>query len=251
MPRPESDLATFCLRMGDNALILGQRTGEWCGRAPVLEEDIAFANMGLDLIGQVQLWYGLAGAELGKTPDELTYFRGERDFLNALLVEQPNTDFGHALMRQYLYDAWHLPMLDGLCSSSNADIAALAEKSVKEVRYHIDRSRDLIIRLGDGSEESRKRMQDALDWLWPFTADLLASDAADQALLADGVIPDPDHIRAVFEAEVQQTLANATLTLPQGILARTGGRDGVHSEHMGYLLAEMQSVARAHPGASW
>jgi len=242
--------ATFCLRMGDNALILGQRTGEWCGHAPVLEEDIAFANMGLDLIGQTQLWYGLAADELGKTPDELAFYRGEREFLNTLLVEQPNTDFAHALMRQYLFDAWHLPMLEGLAQSTHQGIADLAAKAVKEVRYHIDRSRDLIVRLGDGSPESHKRMQDALDWLWPFTADLLARDEADAALEAEGVIPGGETIQTAFDRETTEALATATLTIPDGP-RRTGGRSGNHSEHMGYLLAVMQSVPRAHPGARW
>lgn len=243
-------LATFCLRMGDNALILGQRTGEWCGHAPVLEEDIAFANMGLDLIGQTQLWYGMVSDELGQSPDELAFFRSEREFLNTLLVEQPNTDFAHALMRQYLFDAWHLPMLEGLTTSSHRPIAELAEKAVKEVRYHIDRSRDLIIRLGDGSAESHARMQAALNWLWPFTADLLARDEADDTLVAEGVIPDGDQIAARFAAETSETFARATLAAPDGP-RRTGGRTGNHSEHMGYLLAVMQSVPRAHPGARW
>lgn len=242
--------ATFCLRMGDNALILGQRTGEWCGHAPVLEEDIAFANMGLDLIGQTQHWFGLIADDLGRSPDELAFFRGEREFLNTLLVEQPNIDFAHALMRQYLFDAWHLPMLEGLAGSTHQGIADLAAKAVKEVRYHIDRSRDLIIRLGDGSEESHAKMQDALTWLWPFTADLLARDAADDALVAEGVIPDGDAIKAAFERETTEALAQATLTPPDGP-RRTGGRTGNHSEHMGYLLAVMQSVPRAHPGARW
>ncbi|WP_375172723.1 1,2-phenylacetyl-CoA epoxidase subunit PaaC [Pseudooceanicola sp.] len=245
-----SPFATFCLRMGDNALILGQRTGEWCGHAPVLEEDIAFANMGLDLIGQTQLWYGLVAEELGQTPDRLAFFRGEREFLNTLLVEQPNTDFAHALMRQYLFDAWHLPMLEGLSTSSHRGIAELAQKAVKEVRYHIDRSRDLIIRLGDGSAESHQRMQEALSWLWPFTADLLARDAMDDALVAEGVIPEGDGIAAVFERETAETFARATLTAPEGP-RRTGGRTGNHSEHMGYLLAVMQSVPRAYPDARW
>lgn len=250
MSAPMTPFATFCLRMGDNALILGQRTGEWCGHAPVLEEDIAFANMGLDLIGQTQHWYGLIADELGQSPDQLAFFRSEREFLNTLLVEQPNTDFAHALMRQYLFDAWHLPMLEGLSQSGHQGIRDLAAKAVKEVRYHIERSRDLIIRLGDGSPESHARMQAALDWLWPFTADLLARDAADEALVADGVIPDGDQIAARFTRETTETLAEATLTAPDGP-RRTGGRTGNHSEHMGYLLAVMQSVPRAHPDARW
>lgn len=244
---------TFCLRMGDNALILGQRTAEWCGHAPALEEDIAFANMGLDMIGQTQLWYALAvqAEGAGRTADDLAFLRPERQFLNAQLVEQPNVDFGHALMRQYLFDAWHLPMLDGLCKSGREDVRDLAQKSVKEVRYHIDRSRDLIVRLGDGSAESHRRMQDALDTLWPFTADLLATDDVDAGLVEQGVIPDPARVKAVFDAETAATFGRATLTMPENGLRRMGGRNGVHTEHMGYLLAEMQSVPRSYPGARW
>ncbi|SFP66826.1 1,2-phenylacetyl-CoA epoxidase subunit PaaC [Tranquillimonas alkanivorans] len=244
---------TFCLRMGDNALILGQRTAEWCGHAPVLEEDIAFANMGLDLIGQTQLWYGLAAEAEGKgrTPDDLAFLRPERQFLNSLLVEQPNTDFGHALMRQYLFDAWHLPMQEELAKSSHEGVRGLAQKTVKEVRYHLDRSRDLIVRLGDGSEESHKRMQDALDWLWPFTADLLATDEVDAQMADEGIAPVPALIAKAFDAETQATLARATLTIPETRLRRTGGRDGIHTEHMGYILAEMQSLQRTYPGARW
>lgn len=250
---PSDPFLAFCLRMGDNALILGQRTGEWCGRAPVLEEDIAFANMGLDLIGQTQLWYDLFSAREGKgrTQDQIAFLRDEREYVNSLLVEQPNTDFAHALMRQYLFDAWHLPMQEGLTNSADEDVAAIAAKTVKEVRYHIDRSRDLVIRLGDGSEKSKAMMQAALDWLWPFTADLVATDARDDALAAQGVIADPAQTRARFEAETETTFAAAGLTVPGGPLRRIGGRDGLHSEAMGYILAEMQSLPRAHPGATW
>ncbi|MCB8836381.1 1,2-phenylacetyl-CoA epoxidase subunit PaaC [Aurantimonas sp. VKM B-3413] len=244
---------TFALRMGDNSLILAQRTAEWCGHAPVLEEDIAFANMGLDLIGQAQLWYALAGEAEGKgrTPDDIAFLRTERQFLNSLLVEQPNVDFGHALMRQYLFDAWHLPMLDALTASTHDGVKALAGKAVKEVRYHLERSRDLVIRLGDGSEESHRRMQDALDALWPFTADLLGTDAVDEELAEKGVLPDTAAIESAFRAEAAATMARANLTLPGSGLSRTGGRNGVHSEHMGYILAEMQYLQRAYPGVAW
>ncbi|MGG7565138.1 1,2-phenylacetyl-CoA epoxidase subunit PaaC [Rhodovulum sp. DZ06] len=250
---PADPFLAFCLRMGDNALILAQRTGEWCGRAPVLEEDIAFANMGLDLIGQTQLWFELFAKTEGKgrTQDEIAFLREEREYLNSLLVEQPNADFAHALMRQYLFDAWHLPMQEGLEQSANEDVAAIAAKTVKEVRYHIDRSRDLVIRLGDGSEKSKAKMQAALDWLWPFTADLVASDALDDALAAEGIIPDPEQTRARFEAETEASLTEAGLVIPEGPLRRVGGRNGLHSEAMGYILSEMQSLPRAHPGASW
>ncbi|WP_321504625.1 1,2-phenylacetyl-CoA epoxidase subunit PaaC [Breoghania sp.] len=246
-------LLKFCMRMGDNALILAQRTGEWCGHAPVLEEDIAFANMGLDLIGQTQLWLKLAGEIEGKgrSADDLAFLRTERQFLNCLLVEQPNTDFAVALMRQYLFDAWHLPMLDGLTASSDKRVAAIAEKVVKEVRYHIDRSRDLVIGLGDGTTESNARMQGALNMLWPFVADLLATDQADEVLLAQGVIPDPETVAASFRAETAATFAAARLEMPEVELSRTGGRNGLHSEHMGYILSEMQYLQRTYPGVTW
>ena len=244
---------TFCLRMGDNALILAQRTGEWCGHAPALEEDIAFANMGLDLIGQTQLWLKLGGEAEGKgrSADDLAFLRTERQYCNCLLVEQPNVDFAHALMRQYLFDAWHLPMLDGLARSSDERVRAISAKVVKEVRYHIDRSRDLVIGLGDGTEESQARMQGALDALWPFTADLLATDEIDDDLIARGIIPEPSAIAAAFRAEIAATFAAARLTVPETDLVRTGGRNGVHTEHMGFILAEMQYLQRTYPGVNW
>ncbi len=243
----------FCLRMGDNALILGQRTGEWCGHAPVLEEDIAFANMGLDLIGQTQFWLKLAGEVEGKgrSADDLAFLRTEREFLNCLLVEQPNSDFAVALMRQYLFDAWHLPMLEGLTASRDERVAAIAEKVVKEVRYHIDRSRDLVIGLGDGTTESHARMQGALNTLWPFVADLLATDDADEELFAQGIIPDPETVAASFRAETAATFAAGKLETPETELTRTGGRNGLHSEHMGYILSEMQYLQRTYPGVNW
>ena len=246
-------LVTFCLRMGDTTLILGQQTAAWCGHAPVLEEDIAFANMGLDLIGQTQLWYEIAAqAEgQGRTPDDLAFFRTERQFLNAQLVERPNVDFAHALMRQYLFDAWHLPMQEALCESGHQAIRELAQKSVKEVRYHIDRSRDLIVRLGDGSEESHAMMQGALDALWPYAADLMAIDAVEQALVGIGMLPPLDRVACAFEAETAVTLDRATLAIPGNGHARTGGRTGIHTETMGYILAEMQQVPRSFPDARW
>ncbi len=246
-------LVTFCLRMGDTALILGQQTAAWCGHAPVLEEDIAFANMGLDLIGQTQLWYGLAteAEGAGRTPDDLAFLRSERQFLNAQLAERPNVDFAHALMRQYLFDAWHLPMQEALCHSSHDGIRGLAQKTVKEVRYHIDRSRELIVRLGDGSDESHARMQGALDALWPYAADLLVTDAVEAELEKQGVVPGLDRVRTAFDAETAATMARATLAIPDNGQARTGGRTGIHTEAMGYILAEMQSVPRAFPDARW
>ncbi len=246
-------LVQFCLRMGDNTLILGQRNAEWCGHAPVLEEDIALANMALDLIGQTQLWYRLAGEIEGKgrSPDDFAYLRGENQFRNCLLVEQPNSDFAVTLMRQYLFDAWHLAMLKGLTASSDTDVRGIAEKALKEVSYHLDRSRDLIVRLGDGNEESHNKMQDALDRLWPYVADLFAKDEIDVMMQTAGIAPDLDAIRDDWDEELAWTLGAATLSLPESDHVIAGGKAGRHTEHMGFILAEMQALQRSYPGARW
>ena len=246
-------LTEFLLRMGDNALVLGHRVSEWCGHSPVLEEDIALANTALDLIGQTQLWLGLAGEVEGKgrTADNLAYLRDAHEFRNLLLVELPNGDFGRTLMRQFLFDAWHLPMLKGLCASSDARVAEIAAKAVKEVAYHVERSADLVIRLGDGTEESHARMQGALDELWPYTGEMFAADAADEAAAQAGVAPSPAGLRAPWAAMVDEVLAEATLKRPDGAYAHKGGRSGRHTEHLGYILAEMQFLQRAYPGSTW
>ena len=242
----------FLLRLGDNALVLGHRLSEWCGHAPVLEEDIALANIALDLIGQTQLWLGLAAEREGegRSADDLAFLRDAWDFRNLLLVEQPNRDFGHTMMRQFLFDAWHLPYLQGLTTSKDDQIAAIAEKSVKEVTYHLDRSRDIVIALGDGTDESQGRMQAALDRLWPYAGEMLVPDSVDQAL--SDVAPDMSNVRHAFQAKVEDTLAEATLTLPDSTFAHKGGRNGQrHSEHLGHMLATMQWLQRAYPGAAW
>jgi ring-1,2-phenylacetyl-CoA epoxidase subunit PaaC len=246
-------LVELATRMGDNALILGHRNSEWCGHSPALEEDIALANMALDLIGQTQLWLGLAAeAEgRGRTPDDLAYLRDARAFRNMLLVEQPNGDFGQTLMRQFLFDAWHLPMLKALEKSTDRRVAEIAEKAAKEVAYHLERSTDLVIRLGDGTEESHARMQAALDLLWPYVGELFLADASDAELAEAGVAPSPETLRPAWDAHVDATLAAATLRRPEGGFVQKGGKQGVHSEHLGFILAEMQFLQRAYPGASW
>ncbi len=249
----DANVAQLALRMGDTCLILAQRNGEWCGHAPVLEEDIAMANMALDLLGQANLWLELAAESEGKgrTPDELAFLRDGWDFRNLLLVEQPNGDYAHTVTRQYLFDAWHLPMLKALASSAHPRVAEIAAKASREVAYHLERSRDLVVSLGDGTDESHTRMQSALTTLWPFTAEFAASDAADAELAAKGISPEPATIYAKWRAEVEATLVRATLTIPTDAITRTGGRDGRHSEHLGYILAEMQFLQRAYPGATW
>ncbi|MFV0301827.1 MAG: 1,2-phenylacetyl-CoA epoxidase subunit PaaC [Paracoccus sp. (in: a-proteobacteria)] len=256
VPRPDADqeaLLETLLRLGDNTLILGHRVSEWCGHSPVLEEDIGLANVALDLIGQTQLWLGLAAEVEGKgrSADDLAYLRDAWDFRNLLILERPNGDFGQTLMRQFLFDAWHLEMLTALQQSTDPRIAEIAAKAVKEVAYHLERSSDLVIRLGDGSEESHRRMQEALDALWPYAGEMFASDQKDVTIAAQGIMPDPASLRAKWDAVVGEVLDAATLTRPEGSFAHKGGKQGVHTEHLGYILAEMQFLQRAYPGASW
>ncbi|WP_170451107.1 1,2-phenylacetyl-CoA epoxidase subunit PaaC [Ruegeria arenilitoris] len=253
MTRDEAFLQ-FLLRMGDNTLILGHRVSEWCGHAPVLEEDIALANTALDLIGQTQMWLGLAGEVQGegKSADDLAFLRDAWDFRNVLLVEVPNGDFGRTLMRQFLFDAWHSIMLGRLLKSSDDRVAAIAEKASKEVAYHLERSSDTVVGLGDGTEESHRRMQEALDYLWPYVGELFASDEVDAEMAAAGIAPDPASLREEYDALVRRVLTEATLTIPDSRFAHQGGRDGrMHTEHLGHLLTQMQWLQRAYPGATW
>ncbi len=246
-------LFEFLLQMGDNCLILAHRNSEWCGHGPALEEDIAVSNISLDLIGQTQLWLGLAGEVEGKgrSADDLAYLRDVFDFRNVLLVERPNEDYGLTLMRQFLFDAWHLPMLQALLKSSNQQIAEIAEKSGKEVAYHLERSTDLVIRLGDGSAESHQRMQTSLNELWSYTGELLEFDDLNSALVDDGVVPEAAYIVDAWNTHVSMALNQATLKTPDGDFVRRGGKRGIHSEHLGFVLAEMQFLQRAYPGAVW
>lgn len=257
---PESDkiagelLFQWLLRRGDNALILGHRVSEWCGHAPVLEEDIALANIALDLIGQARLWLSYAGEVEGKGrgENELAYLRDSWDFRNFLIVEQPNGDFGKTLMRQFLFDAFQVPLLEHLAArSSDPRIAEIASKVGKEGAYHLDRSADLMIRLGDGTPESHRRMQDALDLLWPYTGEMVSDDDLDRALTHTDLAPLPSDLKPDWEDTVYAVLGEATLTVPEGNFAHKGGITGRHSEHLGHLLAEMQFLQRAYPGATW
>jgi ring-1,2-phenylacetyl-CoA epoxidase subunit PaaC len=241
-----SDPFQFLLRMGDNSLVLGHRVSEWCGVAPVLEEDIALANTALDLIGQTQLWLGLAAEVEGKgrDADALAFRRDVWDFRNLLLVEQPNRDFGHTMMRQFLFDAWHGLVLEALKSSDHTEISAIAEKSLKEVTYHLVRSSDTVIALGDGTEESHNRMQAALDRLWPYVGEMFLSDDHD--------IIDVAALRPSFDARIAGVLGSATLTRPAGDFTHKGGKTGArHTEHLGHMLATMQFLPRAYPDAKW
>ena len=243
----------FLLRMGDNALILGHRNSEWCGHGPVLEEDIAMSNIALDLIGQTSLWLGLA-AEVegqGRSADDLAYLRDAWDFRNLLLLERPNGDFGKTLMRQFMFDAFHFHQLQALTGSADPRVAEIAAKALKEVSYHLERSAEQVIALGDGTDESHARMQAALDEQWDYALEMFTSDASDAAMAAAGIAPDPANLRGVWDETVDAVLAQATLKRPDSSFAHKGGKQGTHTEHLGYILAEMQFLQRASPGASW
>ncbi|WP_175696290.1 1,2-phenylacetyl-CoA epoxidase subunit PaaC [Burkholderia ambifaria] len=259
---------SYVLRLADNALILGQRNAEWCGHGPILEEDIALTNMSLDLIGQARMLYTHA-AELerqlngaAKTEDDYAYFRTEREFANFTLAELPHygpiagtahadKDYAVTIVRNFLYATLMLHVWTALETSTDAHLAAIAAKSVKETRYHVQHAREWLVRLGDGTDESHRRAQAALDYLIPYTREFFAADAIDAAVAALGIAPAPAALEAAWRADVDDALAEATLTLPAPVQHVTTGKQGEHSEHMGYLLAEMQSLARQHPGASW
>lgn len=243
----------FLLRMGDNTLVLGHRVSEWCGHSPVLEEDIALANISLDLIGQTRMWLELAGEVEGKgrDADALAFRRDAWDFRNLLLVERPNRDFGHTLMRQFLFDLWHHERLSDLCLAENDRVAEIAAKCVKEADYHLERSKDLIVRLGDGSEESHAKMQAALEALWPYVGEMFADDEVDLAMQEAGIAPVPSSQRPRFDKALEATLSEATLTKPESDFAHRGGRAGVHTEDLGHMLAQMQFLQRAYPDARW
>ncbi|MYM25557.1 phenylacetate-CoA oxygenase subunit PaaC [Duganella sp. FT135W] len=244
----------YLLRLGDNALILSQQLSQWCGKGPALEEDMALTNVALDLLGQTRMWYEYA-AELegaGRSEDTLAYMRDAHDFKNCLLLEQPNGNYADTLVRQFFFDAWHYFLIEALTRSSDARIAAIAEKSLKEVTYHLRRSGDLMVRLGDGTEVSHAKTQSAVNELWMYSGEVFAYDAVDQAMVAAGVAPAADELRAHWLAHVGEILAEATLAMPPAdAWMQSGGKQGRHSEHLGYILAEMQFLQRAYPGAEW
>ena len=252
-PRLGAPLVEYLLRLGDDRLILGHRLSEWTGHGPILEEDIALANIALDLIGQAASLLRLAGEVEGKGRDEdaLSYFRDGVKFRNALLVEQPNGDFGQTIVRQFLFDAYSVLLLEALTKCGHEQLAAIAAKSLKEDKYHLRHSSEWMVRLGDGTAESKARVQRALDALWRFTGELFVPDAVDEAVAADGVAVDLAGIKARWDAIVDDVLARATLVRPADGGMRRGGRTGRHTEHLGHLLATMQIVARSHPGATW
>jgi ring-1,2-phenylacetyl-CoA epoxidase subunit PaaC len=246
-------LFRYVLRIADLSLVLGQRLGEWVGHAPALEEDLGLANVALDLIGQARLLLAYAG-ELegrGRGEDEIAFLREQGEYLNPTLVEQPNGDFGQSIVREVLVDAFQLEFYERLTNSADERLAAIAAKAVKETRYHLRYSSGWLVRLGDGTEESRARVQGALERLWPHTVELFEEDDLDRAMADRGIAPRLAEIRLAWSMRIDEVLAEATLERPRDRAYRWFGKRGEHSEHLGYLLAEMQYLQRAYSGAHW
>jgi ring-1,2-phenylacetyl-CoA epoxidase subunit PaaC len=248
-----SALFRYVLSLADDALVLGHRLSEWSGRAPMLEEDIALSNLALDLIGQARLFYQYAGEIEGQGRDEdaLAYLRDEHAYANLLLVEQPNGDFAATMVRQLLYAAFAHPYLEALLRSKDARLAGIAGKAVKEMAYHVRHAAEWVIRLGDGTEESRARTAAALEELWMYTGELFEMDAGERSLVASGIAVDRATIEPTWDATINRVFGEATLARPAHSWMQSGGRAGRHTEHLGHLLAEMQVLHRAHPGVTW
>jgi ring-1,2-phenylacetyl-CoA epoxidase subunit PaaC len=246
-------LVDYLLRLGDDRLVLGHRLSEWCGHAPILEEDIALANIALDLIGQATLFLQLAGrAEgAGRDEDTLAYLREAIDYRNILMVELPKGDFAFTIVRQFLFSAAAIDALDGLTRSRHTDLAGIAAKALKETRYHVRHAGEWVIKLGDGTDESHQRAQAALDGLWRYTGEIFLTDAVDAELIAAGIAPDLAALAPTWRAAVTDVVRRATLALPADGYMQRGGRAGRHTEHLGHLLSEMQILQRSYPGAKW
>ena len=249
----QSALFEYCLRLGDSSLVIGQRLSEWCGHGPILEEDIALTNVALDFVGQATaiLQYAASVEGKGRTEDDLAFMRNEREFRNVLLAEQPNGDYANTIMRQFLFDAYQYYFYQDLLKSKDKTIAALAEKSLKEVTYHLRHSSQWILRMGDGTTESHERVQAALDELWMFTGDLFDMDETDTLLIKEGIAIDMKPLRVKWMAHVAEIFEKAKLKIPSETFMQSGSREGRHTEHLGFLLAEMQSLPRTFPDAKW
>jgi ring-1,2-phenylacetyl-CoA epoxidase subunit PaaC len=249
----ETPLVLYTLRRADDALILGHRLSEWCGHAPMLEEDMALANMGLDLLGQARELYSYAARVEGNGNDEdkLAYLRDVRQYRNLLLVEQPNRDFAHTMVRQFFYAVFADLYWRAMMRSKDATLAAIAAKSEKESAYHVRHASEWILRLGDGTQESHVRAQDAIDGLWAFTGEMFDVDDGERALIDSAVAIDPAGLRPQWLKTVSAIMNEATLALPKDSWMQQGGRNGRHSEHLGHLLSELQSMQRTFPGVTW
>jgi ring-1,2-phenylacetyl-CoA epoxidase subunit PaaC len=246
-------LATYALRLGDDSLILGQRLGEWCGHAPALEVDLSLTNVALDQVGQATHFLGLAGVieNAGRDADALAFRRDVMDFTNCLLVEQPNGDFAQTIARQFLFSHYQALLFEQMARVKGERFAAIAAKALKEVSYHATLASDWVVRLGDGTEESKARMVAGLDWMWRFADELFVMDDVDAAAIAAGAGVDKSALRAEWDARIDAVLADATLARPASRRPVLGGRAGHHSEHLGHLLSDMQFLQRAYPDATW
>ena len=249
----ETPLITYVLRRADDALVLGHRLSEWCGHAPVLEEELALANIALDLIGQARSLYDYAARLDGRglTEDDFAYLRDVNRYRNCLLVEQPNGDFATTIVRQVIFSAFMDPYWRAMTASGDETLAAIAAKAEKESVYHLRHAAEWLIRLGDGTAESHRRAQAALDELWPYSGELFEMDGAERALIEAGVAIDPAGLRGAWNTTIDDVLTQATLTRPAEGWMQTGGRSGRHSEHLGTILTELQYLQRTYPGATW
>ncbi len=247
------DSFRYVLRLGDLSLVLGQRLGEWVGHAPALEEDLGLANIALDMIGQARLLLSYAGEieGCGRGEDEIAFLREHGEYLNPILVEMPNGDFGQTIVRQVLIDVFQLELFERMATSTDERLAAIAAKSVKEVRYHLRYSSGWLVRLGDGSDESHARAQSALEGLWPYTVELFAEDELDAAMAQSGIAPRLSEVQAGWSRRIGEILTEATLNRPKDRPHSWHGKRGQHSEHLGYILTEMQHLQRTYPGARW
>lgn len=243
----------YTLHLADNNLLLGHRNSEWCGHGPVLEQDIAITNISLDLIGQARNFYQYAATLIGgdANEDSLAYLRDIREFKNLLITEQPNGDWAQTTLRQFFVSNFQFLLYDGLQHSTDAQLAAIAAKALPEITYHLRWSSEWVIRLGDGTEESHKRMKQAVDQLWEFTGEFFEAAPYEKELIAQGVVPDPASLKQAWQTTTEEVFAEATLSLPGNIYMQTGGKTGQHSENMGLILAELQFMQRAYPGAQW
>ncbi len=249
----QNNLVQYIYGIADNALILGQRLGELCGHGPNLETDIAMTNIALDLLGQTRSYYQYAAKLQGDnaTEDTIAFLRNERDYKNVLLVEQPNTDFAYSIVRQFLFDNYHLLLLTELQKSNDETLVAIAKKSIKEVSYHKRFSSDWIRRLGDGTTESHDKMQSAINNLWTYTDELFHQTDADKIMVSQGIGVDVTKLKETYYNQINEILAESTLQTPDMKYFQKGGKEGIHSEHMGYLLSDLQYMQRTFPNMNW
>ena len=243
----------YLVRLGDDRLVLGHRLSEWCGHGPILEEDIALTNIALDLVGQANLFLEQAGKAEGKGRDQdaLAYFREAVDYRNVLMVELPKGDFAFTIARQFFFSVFNYLQMEALQKSGNADVAGIAAKAVKEAKYHVRHSADWMVKLGDGTEESHRRLQEAVDDLWRYTGEMFMADDVDRAAAASGLGVDPSKLENAWRTHVDDVVKRATIKLPEVKFMQRGGREGRHTEHLGHLLSEMQIVARSYPDGKW